>query len=205
MNMTPEVKTPAGKIITNMATEISGKKITKEMRDLAESTFRVHPVAMCVCVGVRHTGGRKAKGRAVDGRARLAFAAINGKEGRIHLMDNLTVLQEFTGVTAGTLTADLITMASSLNIYGSAKRGSKAIVQQAPWTTHNCAESNLALFIYKLGMRTHDFTIAAYGNNDGRIDFKAPCSNCAQWVRQHFKMLTEYEGSLQKSLFRKAG
>jgi hypothetical protein len=182
----------------DMKTSISGRNIAKSMRQLARDAFAEYPNVGCVCVGVKNIGGRQASGRATDGGERQAFVALSGDAGRRVLRENLI---ETGGVgrdaTSADVTGMLETMASTLAIYGSAKRGTAAIAQKETWLTHNCAESNLALFLYRQGVDFAGVVIASYETVGGSLSFKPLCHNCAQWVRQHFKVLVEFDSSVR--------
>lgn len=184
-----------------MKTSITGKNIAKEMKDLAKATFEAYPRVACVCVAVKHVGGRASSGRAIDGGTRHAYVAVSGATGRQVLRDNLIDERAANAsLTIGELTGLLTTMAGTLNVYQSKKRGSTAIVQQESWVTHNCAESNLALFLYQLGVNHSQVVIASYEKTGDTVQYKPLCHNCAQWVRQRFKVLSEFDQQAKKTV-----
>lgn len=176
--------------------EISGKNMKDEMRRLAKEAFAEQPTASCVCVGVSTPGSRKASGRRTDGSKLQAYVAWSGNVGRAMLRDALRaegVLEEEDNGRANTRVTSLLeTMAARLKIYGSSTQGS-AVVHTESWVTHNCAESNLMLFLYQRGVNTKNVVIAAYSStSSGSVTFKSLCQQCQQWVPHHMGILTEY-------------
>ncbi len=176
-----------------MKTSISGKNLIKEMRDVAKEYFAEYGNPSCVCVGVVGIGKSEASGRARDSQERTVFVGISGATGRTLLRETLNA----DGHGGGTLTnaqviADLTLMADTeLNKYRSKKSG-RAITQAENWTTHNCAESNMALYLLKNGRSFGKVTIASYQIDGGTISYKPLCKNCSQWVRQSFNVLDDF-------------
>jgi hypothetical protein len=178
----------------SMKTTISGKKIIQEMKQVAKEYFAAHANPSCVCVGVKQIGGRESSGRAKDGGERTVYVGISGDTGRALLRDTLNAENvDGGGWTTGDVTAALGVMASGLAVYRSKKNATAAVVQAENWTTHNCAESNLALYLYKNGVRASAITIASYEINGTTISYKALCHNCQQWCRQHFSVLDDFD------------
>jgi len=175
-----------------MKTTIEGKKIVNSMSDVAKDVFKDYPKAACVVVGVK-IGGKLKDGRADDGGERQCFFSVNGDKGRTLLKDSLIDAKAIeAGMDNDQFNGLFTTMAAGLKVYRSKKDGS-AIVQREIWETHNCAESNLALFLFKTGVDLHQVTIAAYQKVGKSIEFKAMCAHCQQWVRQTFRVLEAFK------------
>lgn len=181
-----------------MQTTISGKKIENEMAKIAKDCFQEHPGAGCVCVGVANIGKSSGRGkRQVDGQQRHAFFAWSGTAGRSELR---TTLNEERATSEPELSnADvaglLQGMAGRLSLYGSARNGT-AIKQAETWITHNCAESNLALYLERNGKRFESITLASYETRGSGVAYKPLCKNCQQWVRLYFNMLQGYKSAV---------
>lgn len=178
-----------------MTTTIHGKNIAKEMKGVAKEYLSTYPKAGCVCVGVRMHGGSKASGRAKSGGERHAYVGVSGDDGRKLL--RTTLLAEGAvppATTANGIVGMLTDMAGQLVEYRSKKDGS-SIRQVENWSTHNCAESNLALYLYKMGVDFKHVTLASYESSGSAVRFKPLCHNCQQWTRQHFSILPEYKSS----------
>lgn len=181
----------------DMKTSISGKNVTKEMKQLAKETFAEYPGVGCVCVGVKNLGARQASGRGADSGTRQTFVAVSGDTGRKILRENLIDARAIVdSASAADVTGMLEAMAAQLVVYRSAKKGSAAVEKKESWLTHNCAESNLALYLYKQGVDFSSVVIASYQKVADTVSFKPLCHNCAQWVRQHFKVLAEFDASV---------
>jgi len=166
--------------------EITGKEIAKEMKSVAKNVFKDNTPA-CVCVGVVGRLGGYKNQRATDGGQKQVYVGLSGETGR-------TLLRETLKVDRAKIISMLTTMADvQVKQYRSKKDG-PAINQAEPWATHNCAESNLALYlITELGKNLRNITIASYQKVGDQVSYKPLCNNCAQWVKQNFHILQEYD------------
>jgi hypothetical protein len=150
-----------------------------------------------MCVRWRREYRQSRNGRPGNGwQERTVYVAINGPAGRTLLRNMLNGEGHGGGtLTAAQITADLMLMADTeLQKYRSKKSG-PAITQAENWTTHNCAESNMALYLLKNGISFGKITIASYEIAGTSISYKPLCNNCAQWVKQSFKVLADFNGN----------
>jgi len=182
-----------------MKTSVSGKNIIKALHDVAAEYYADPELAGagCVTVGVKLGGARIKNARIDDGFERTCYVGVSGEAGRDLLRSNLVL---DGAVAADTTRNDLVgllqTMAGLLVKYQSSSKGT-AVRQQENWVAHNCAESNLALYLYKSGADMSQVTIASYEKAGNQVRYKPLCHNCAQWVRQHFKVLTGFDDAVK--------
>jgi hypothetical protein len=167
-----------------MEIDIEPDKLERNMRKAAKDLLTEHKCA-CICIALKKPGAKK-------GAVRTYFGA-NGDTGRALLRTALNTenVDNRTDWTAAQVTAALSLMADNLVTYRSSKEGT-AIVQKANWATHNCAESNLALYLYKQGKQLKDFTLASYQLEGTTCTYKPLCNNCVQWCRNSFQILDDY-------------
>ncbi|WP_207210023.1 hypothetical protein, partial [Tropicimonas sp. IMCC6043] len=147
----------------------------------------------CVTVGVARIGSSLGSSpRQVSGGTRHGYFALSGATGRA-VLENALIGEGLAtaNTTAAEITGMLSGMAALLRQYRSKADGS-AVSQAENWSTHNCAESNLALYLFRLGKDMGKITIASYEQNGSTIDYKPLCRNCRQWVRQHFNVLDDF-------------
>jgi hypothetical protein len=165
--------------------EIEPDKLERNMRKAAKDLLKEHQCA-CICIALKMPGAKK-------GAVRAYFGA-NGDTGRTLLKAALNdgKVDNRTNWTTAEVTAALALMADNLVTYRSSKEGT-AIVKKANWATHNCAESNLSLYLYKQGKQLKDFTLASYQLEGESCTYKPLCDNCVQWCRNQYKILDDYE------------
>lgn len=182
-----------------MKTSIAGKSIISSMHDVAKEYFADPAYANvgCVTVGIKLGGARLKNGRVDDGGERVCYVGVSGAPGRTLLLASLIA---DGAVAANTTVAHVVgllqVMAGTLVKYQSKKK-STVVQQQENWATHNCAEANLALFLFKSGVDMSQVTIASYEKLGNQVRYKALCHNCAQWVRQSFKVLADFDAAVK--------
>lgn len=174
-----------------MKETITGKNVPSDMKKIAKSYLQEHG-AGCVCVAVENLN-LGINGRTKDGGEHKCFVGVSGDAGRTLLRNtfNADRIDNHNNWQRADIITSLQTMAANLVSYNSKSKGT-AIVQQENWSTHNCAESALALYLYKQGKQLNKYTIASYELNSGSVGFKPLCQNCAQWVQNQFHMLPGY-------------
>jgi hypothetical protein len=174
-----------------MLTEVSGRSLARAMRDLARDAFSEYPRVGCVCVGIK-------AGAISSRRGSPAVVALSGDDGRDVLRHALQGIHALgAGATRRDVEGLLTVMASELVTYRSSTVG-RAVHRHEGWSTHNCAEANLALYIYKSGLSAtlRSFIIASFELSGSTVGYKALCANCAQWCRNQFTILPEYEAAM---------
>ncbi|MCU1720298.1 hypothetical protein [Pseudomonas sp. 5P_5.1_Bac1] len=177
-----------------MKTSITGKNVIKEMKDLAKGYFAEYGNPSCVCVGVSALGRTESSGRARDAQERKTFVGISGDTGRKLLRATLNAEGHGGGtLSAADVTARLTTMANQHLVTYRSRLTGPAIVSAETWATHNCAEGNLALYLLMNGVRANVITIASYEIIGNSVQYKPLCKQCQQWVRQHFKVLEDFD------------
>ena len=183
-----------------MRTTISGKKIAEEMAKIAKDCFKERPNVGCVCVGVANIGRTAGKkNRQVDGQERDAFFAWSGDAGRAELRNALNEerVEGEDELSNANIVGMLEGMAKRLALYESARAGT-SINQVETWATHNCAESNLALYLERNGKNFSSITIASYEIRGSGVAYKPLCHNCQQWVRLYFNILQGYRAEVKQ-------
>jgi hypothetical protein len=183
-----------------MKTTISGKNPIKEMKALAKDYFAEYGNPSCVCIGVALPGKANSSGRATDAFTRTAYVGISGVTGLDLLRDTLNAAGHGDGkLTRAHITANLTTMANQQLVKYRSKLSGPEIKKVEDWNTHNCAESKLALYLLMNGIRSNVITIASYEIVGSSVRYKALCKQCAQWVRQNFKVLDDYDSNVAKA------
>jgi hypothetical protein len=170
---------------------ITGKSVSSNMKDIAKSYLQTYS-AGCVCVAVENLD-LGINGRTKNGGERSCFIGVSGPSGQKLLRDvfNEDRVDNHNHWQREDIITSLQTMAANLVTYNSKAKGT-AIVKQETWSTHNCAESAVALYLYKQGKQLKKYTIASYELKSGSVGFKPLCQNCSQWVKNHFNMLPGY-------------
>lgn len=177
-----------------MKTSITGKNVIKEMRDLAKEYFAEHKNPSCVCVGVASLGRTESSGRARDGHERKTYVGVSGETGRTLLRETLNSEGHGGGnLSKADVTTRLTAMANQHLVTYRSKQSGPAIVSAEMWATHNCAEGNLALYLLMNGVRADMVTIASYEIVGNSVQYKPLCKQCQQWVRQHFRVLEDFD------------
>jgi hypothetical protein len=159
----------------------NGKNLDSAMRAFAKDLFKNEfPKASCICIGVKLHN--------VEGnRHQKCVYARSGDDGRRDLVSSVPGMN-----TPAEVGAAMGPMSSNLVSYRSATVGT-SIIRKEPWTTHNCAESNLAFYVLKNGGQLGDYTIASFHMVGGTLDYFALCKNCAQWCQNSFRLSRGYK------------
>lgn len=180
-----------------MKTTISGKNIIKSMKAVAKEYLEDYNNPSCVTVGVVNVGKLESSGRTKKGGERTVYVGVSGATGRT-LLRNTLIADGIQSPSGGVLTSTNVTnfltdMANTALVKYRSKQDGPAINRAELWTTHNCAESNLALYLFKNGKDFGRITIASYERNNGAVQYKALCNNCKQWCEQTFQILGNFK------------
>jgi hypothetical protein len=172
-----------------MKETISGKMLLKEMKCVAKVHLEANQHVGCVCVGVKNMPKLK-DGRAEDGGERDCYVGMSGEVGRRNL---LAALNGDVGEwNMDQVKAGLELMVQDLVTFRSSKVGT-AVQKKELWTTHNCAESNLAYYLHKQGVQLRTITVASYQKVGTEVSYKPLCTNCAQWCSNQYNILEDYK------------
>jgi cytidine deaminase len=201
--------------------EITSRNLIKSLKNEAKWFFNnfSDPSCVCIAIDIPYNKHQRKNGRLIENRVLKYYVGLSGKEGRKVLLDELRkqpiVIDKYTfknecdkystpkkhvncisNFNKSHLEIVLHSIADNVVDFRSKERG-RAIEKRESWTTHNCAESNLYAYLLLNGKMSHRnrYSIASFEKSSNNIDFKAPCSNCIQWIRDYFDVIEEYNRS----------